>query len=161
MSERITIGAIGRTGESLQFVGRVLAEAAANSGLHPLLVPEHGLRPRGDRSAFRLTLDVEPVLVAGEPDWLLVCGPDLHGWDAPNKLIDADRAPQIDGWQVHASQIAHQTEWPQGANMVLLGALSQKMPWLTETAVLRALKELLPDHPRRAAQNLACFRAGR
>ena len=162
MTDTLTIGAVGRSGEGLQFAGRVLAEAAATAGYSPLLLPEPGLRARGDRSAFRLIVADEPALAAGDLDWLLACGPDVGDWSAPNRVTDRDRfCGQTHGKTVPASRISHELQWPQGAPLVVFGVLSLDLAWLGETPIQRALKELLPDHPRQVVSYMACFRAGR
>ena len=156
-----TIATLGRTGDGVQFIGRILADAAAEAGLHPTLFPEPGQAMSGDRSAFRLVVSPHPALVAGEPDWLIATRPGPYEWTTPNRLLDGDRGGKSDGWSIPAVQLATQAGWPKGALMVLVGALSTRLDWLTEAVLIRTLKERLHDQPRQVSLNVACFRAGK
>ncbi|MBC7543844.1 MAG: 2-oxoacid:acceptor oxidoreductase family protein [Candidatus Sericytochromatia bacterium] len=156
-----TIAAIGQTGDGIQFLGRILAEAAAEAGLHPTLFPEPGVAMYGDRSAFRLVIGDHPALMAGQPDWLLVSRPGPYTWEVPNRLADSDRSGQQDGWILPAVQLATEAGFAKGALIVMLGSLSTRLEWLTEGVLIRTLKERLHDQPRQVSLNMACFRAGR
>jgi Pyruvate/2-oxoacid:ferredoxin oxidoreductase gamma subunit len=161
MTQTLTIATLGHTGDGIQFLGRILAEAAAEAGLHPTLFAEPGVAMVGDRSAFRLVVGQGPAMSPGQPDWLLLTRPLAHDWDTTNRLIDGDRAGNTAGQRIPAVQLATQAGFPKGALMVILGALSTQMAWLTEAVLVRAMKERLHAQPRLVSLNVACFRAGR
>jgi Pyruvate/2-oxoacid:ferredoxin oxidoreductase gamma subunit len=157
---RLTIATVGHTGDGIQFLGRILAEAAGEAGLNPVLLAEPGMAMRGDLSVCRVTIDETPALLPGKPDWVLATRPGPYPWMDADLIVDGDRV-SAGGWAVPATSLAHQAGWTKGAPLVLLGALSTKLPWLTEAILLRTLKERLHDQPRQISLNMACFRAGR
>jgi Pyruvate/2-oxoacid:ferredoxin oxidoreductase gamma subunit len=156
---RLTIATVGHTGDGIQFLGRLLAEAAGEAGLQPVLLAEPGQAMRGDLSITRVTIDETPALLPGTPDWILATRPGPYPWATTDLIVDSDRVKG--GWAVPATTLAHQADWVKGAPLVLLGALSTKLPWLTEAILVRTLKERLAGMPRQVSLNMACFRAGR
>jgi Pyruvate/2-oxoacid:ferredoxin oxidoreductase gamma subunit len=157
---RLTIATVGHTGDGIQFLGRVIAEAAGEAGLSPVLLAEPGQAMRGDLSLCRVTIDETPALLPDQPDWVLATRPGPYPWTGADLIVDGDRV-SAGGWAVPATTLAHGAGWAKGAPFVLLGALSTRLPWLTEAILLRTLKERLHDQPRQIAKNMACFRAGR
>ena len=160
MSQPHTIVVAGHTGDGTQFCGRILADAAAEAGLHPTLFAQPGQAMNGDPSSVHLVVSDAPALVPGTPEWLLVLRPWAGEWPATHRLVDANRAAAVAGWQFEALKLATQAGLAKGASVVLLGALATKLAWLNEAVLLRALKERLHEQPRAIALNMACFRAG-
>jgi Pyruvate/2-oxoacid:ferredoxin oxidoreductase gamma subunit len=157
---RLTIATVGHTGDGIQFLGRVLAEAAGDAGLQPVLLAEPGIAMRGDLSICRVTISDTPTLLPGAPDWLLATRPGPYPWPEATSIVDADRV-RNGRLSLPATTLAHQAGWGKGAPLVLLGALSTQLDWLTEAILQRTLKERLADQPRQITLNMACFRAGR
>lgn len=156
---RLTIAAVGHTGDGIQFLGRILAEAAGEAGHEPVLLAEPGLAMRGDLSLVRVTIADTPALLPGTPDWILATRPGPYPWEA-RTLVDGDRV-RAGALLVPATTLAHQAGWGKGAPMVLLGALATHLDWLTDAILQRTLKARLVDQPRQIALNMACFKAGK
>jgi 2-oxoisovalerate ferredoxin oxidoreductase beta subunit len=147
----------GFGGQGILSLGVVLAIAGMKDGLHASWLPSYGPEMRGG------TAHCDVILSGGEIGSPLIDQPDvLIAMNAPSLLRFQNRvrsgglviydssliteSPEgldTDCLGVPASQMASELGEPKVANLIILGALIEKVPFLTQVAIHHAIDEII------------------
>ena len=173
MAKRIEILVSGYGGQGVVRIGQILGQAAVNQGLFTTMLISHGTETRGGYVRSQVVIAEQFIAspVVERPDHFLafsaaaydkfkgLCGEQSRIYHNP-ELVTLD--PAVSGTSVPLAAEALALE-PLGdqvyANVIFLGALSARLPLLSQDAILRALKERLPG--RFYDANCRAFALGR
>jgi Pyruvate/2-oxoacid:ferredoxin oxidoreductase gamma subunit len=174
MTEReIVFTGIG--GQGIQLIAKVLAQAAADEGLHVMLFGLYGGAMRGSPSESTLVIGAAPIqappivprcwsIVAMHPRSLDPLLPRLRpgGLLFVNEtLVDATAPDGASRVAVPATRLAEEAGNPMGAGMILLGAFVAHTRIVNLERVIGAMRALLPEHRKKMADaNAALLERG-
>jgi 2-oxoglutarate ferredoxin oxidoreductase subunit gamma len=165
----------GFGGQGVLFAGQMLAFAGMDAGKHVTWMPSYGPEMRGGTANCQVIVADEEIgspLVKNPKAAVALNLPSFdkyeqivasHGVLIVNKSLvnrDVMRA-DIEGVLIPASEIAEALGSQRLMNMVVLGALLQKLPVLPLQALEKALEDHLPErHRKLLPANLEALRRG-
>jgi len=157
MQTEIILAGFG--GQGILFAGQLLAYAAMDSGMEVTWIPSYGPEMRGGTANCTVIISDEEIgsPTIRQPKAALVFNlPSLDKYEAlvvPQgvlianaSLINRDVQRQdITSVNIPANEIAENLGEKRLTNMVMLGALIEKLPVLSSEAILQALEDHLPE----------------
>jgi 2-oxoglutarate ferredoxin oxidoreductase subunit gamma len=160
MQTEIIISGFG--GQGVLFAGQLLAYAALDNGRHVTWIPSYGPEMRGGTAHCVVIISDDEIgsPIVRNPRAVVVMNlPSLDRYEPlvqPGGVLAVnvslvDRAPartDIDVAMVPAIEVAEGLGDKRMANLVMLGALLEKLPVLTLEALGEALKKHIPDRHR-------------
>jgi 2-oxoglutarate ferredoxin oxidoreductase subunit gamma len=173
MQTEIILSGFG--GQGLLFAGQLLAHTALDQGLHTTWIPSYGPEMRGGTAHCIVIISDDEIgsPVVRNPTAAVVMNlPSLDRYEPlvrPGGVLAVnaslvDRAPtrtDIQGVMVHAYEVAEELGDRRLANLVMVGALLQRLPVLTIEAVGESLGRHIPEHRRSLLQaNLKALARG-
>jgi 2-oxoglutarate ferredoxin oxidoreductase subunit gamma len=165
----------GFGGQGALFAGQVLAHAALDHNLHTTWIPSYGPEMRGGTAHCIVIISDDEIgsPVVRNPRAAVVMNlPSLDKYEALIKpggvlvinesLVDrASTRADVQRVPVRANEIAEELGDKRLANLVLLGALLQRLPVLSLQAVGESLEKHIPAHRRNLLQaNLKALQRG-
>ena len=167
---------VGIGGQGVQLVGKVLAQAATDAGLHAMLAAEYGGEMRGGPSQSTVVVGDAPLRalpILPEAGAAIVMH-DKFGGPVPERvrpdglvalnssIVDPDAVP--DSHRVLAlpvTDLARELEAPQAAGLILLGAFAAVTGVVDHDRLVAAMTGLLPPYRRgHADSNARALAAG-
>ena len=155
MNEITNIIAAGLGGQGVLKVTDILADVIFRAGMDVKKSEVHGMSQRGGSvsSEVRFGSKVNsPMVPAGEGDILVVL--DMTQLDVARPVLK-ENGILITPEDVPTDKLSS----PKALNVMLLGALSAKLPQFPENLILEALKRAFPEKLHEA--NEAMFKIGR
>ena len=158
MQTEIIIAGFG--GQGILFAGQLLAYAAMDSGYEVTWIPSYGPEIRGGTANCTVTIADEEIGAPTVRNPRAVMTFNLPSFDKYEPLVVpggvlivnqslVDRGitrADIDTVLVPANEIAESLGDRRLTNMVMLGALLEKLPVLPVAAIEKALADHLPEH---------------
>lgn len=149
----------GFGGQGILSLGVILAIAGMKEGLHASWLPSYGPEMRGGTAHCNVILSRREIgsPLVDKPDVLISMNtPSLSRFQSemrPGGLIIFDssliaqppEAPDIESLGIPASQMANELGEPKVANLITLGALMGKAPFLTPAAIHHGIDEIISD----------------
>ena len=166
----------GFGGQGLLFSGKVLAHAALIEGKELSWLPSYGPEMRGGTCNCSVIISDEPVgsPIIAHPNVLMVMNePSLDKFEdsvAPGGTIFVDssliarkvRRTDVDVVYIPATQMATEMEATSLANMIILGAIVEKLGCVKSGTMLDALKHTISARKANLLDlNLKAVEAGR
>lgn len=173
MQTEIIIAGFG--GQGVLFAGQVLALAAVRSGREVTWFPSYGPEMRGGTANCTVIISDEEIgapFVLNPKAVLALNLPSLDKFEAliqpqgvlvtNSALIDREvERSDIDLVEIPATDIAEDLGDKQLANIVMVGALLERLPVLSHAELAEALKAYLgKKKAHRLAENLKALKAG-
>ncbi len=173
MQTEIVIAGFG--GQGALFAGQILAFAAIDSGLDVTWMPSYGPEMRGGTANCTVVIADEEIgspLVRHAKAAVVLNLPSLEKYEpllAKDGVLIVNASlvnrsvtrSDVDGLLIPAQEIAETIGNRRLTNMVMLGALVQKLPVLPLKAIEDALNNHLPErHRRMLPSNLEALRQG-
>lgn len=173
MQTEIIISGFG--GQGVLFAGQVLAYAAMDSGKEVTWIPSYGPEMRGGTANCTVIISDEEIgspLVLNPTAVIALNLPSADKYEplvagggvliGNKSLINREFLREdIIKVQIPANEIAEGIGDKRLTNMVLLGALLEKLPILQITEIEKALKNHLPDrHQHLLGKNVQALQAG-
>lgn len=173
MHESIVFAGFG--GQGVMFVGQLLCYAAMDEGLNVTWIPSYGPEMRGGTANCFVVISDHPIgspLVKHPEIGVVFNQPSMAKFAptlAPGGLLIANRSlintpiphADLDVREVMATEIASKLGNLKLTNIVLLGAMLAARPFLSMSAVQRALENHLPAHRRNLlAANIEALEQG-
>lgn len=155
MSKVINVVAAGLGGQGVLKVTDILADVIFCAGLDVKKSEVHGMSQRGGSVSSEVRFGDKvnsPMVPAGEGDILVVL--DMSQLEVARPVLKKDGI-LITPEDVPADKLSS----PKALNVMLLGALSAKLPQFPEALFLAALKKAFPEKLHEA--NEAMFKLGR
>ncbi len=155
MNKITNIIAAGLGGQGVLKITDILADVIFHAGLDVKKSEVHGMSQRGGSVSSEVRFGEKvnsPMVPAGEGDILVVL--DISQLDVARPALKADGI-LITPQNVPADRLSN----PKALNVMLLGALSAKLPQFEETLFTDALKRAFPEKLHEA--NEAMFKLGR
>lgn len=169
MEQEVLVVGIG--GQGIQLVGKTLALAATNAGLHAMLGADYGGEMRGGTSRASVVvgdapLRALPILPAAgaaivmhdkfdgpvperlRPGGLLVLNSSIVDPDA----VDATAHRVV---ALPVTEMARELGAPQAAGLVILGAFARLTGIVEHDALVEAMTDLLPPYRKQHAESNA------
>ena len=165
----------GFGGQGIMLIGKILAHAAMKEGYEVSWVPSYGPEMRGGTAHCTVIISEDEIgsPVVTRPQVAMVMNlPSLDKYEplikpggllvVNSSLVDRDaERTDIDVVSVPANDIAEEMGEKRLANMVLLGALLEKLPILPANEVAEALGRHIPEHRRNLLDaNLKAMKRG-
>jgi 2-oxoglutarate ferredoxin oxidoreductase subunit gamma len=165
----------GFGGQGALFAGQVLAHAALDNGLHTTWIPSYGPEMRGGTAHCVVIVSDDEIgsPVVRNPTAAVVMNlPSLDKYEPLVKpggvlvinesLVDrASTRSDVQVIGVHANEEAEAIGDRRLANLLMVGALLQRLPVLSLRAVGEALDKHIPAHRRNLLQaNLKALQRG-
>ena len=161
MREKIIVAGFG--GQGIMFLGKLLAQAMMEEGLHVTYFPSYGPEVRGGRANCHVIVASDEIFspIVVEPDALFALSQPAWDFFAPQRSRDglavvnatlvetADAGAGEQMVAVPATEIASELGDVRAANMVLLGAYNARRGLLPADALIGHLKSALGE--RKAA----------
>ena len=155
MSKVTNIIAAGLGGQGVLKITDILADVLFHAGYDVKKSEVHGMSQRGGSVSSEVRFGEKvnsPMVPAGEGDILVVL--DASQLEVARPTLKADGAVIAPG-DVPTDRLSS----PKALNVMLLGALSARLPQLDEAMFLDALKRAFPE--KLHAANAEMFRLGR
>jgi 2-oxoglutarate ferredoxin oxidoreductase subunit gamma len=160
MQTEIFIAGFG--GQGILFAGQLLAYAAMDSGYEVTWIPSYGPEMRGGTANCTVTIADEEIGAPTVRNPRAVMAFNLPSFDKYEPLVVPDgvlivnqslvdrgvRRTDIDAVLIPANEIAESLGDRRLTNMVMLGALLEKLPVLPVAAIEKALADHLPERHR-------------
>ena len=174
MNKEILIAGFG--GQGILFSGKFLAYKGLMEDIQVSWLPSYGPEMRGGTANCNVILSDDPVgsPIIAHPNVLMVMNePSLDKFEdtvAPGGTIFVDsslisrkvRRTDVDVVYIPATQMAKDMEAPSLANMVILGAIAEKLRCVSPDTVADALKETISARKANLLEfNLKAVEAGR
>lgn len=165
----------GFGGQGVLFAGQILAYAGMDAGMEVTWMPSYGPEMRGGTANCTVILADEEIgspLVNHPKACAVLNLPSLDKYESKlaqggvlivNKsLVNREvKRDDIDSLAIPANEIAESIGDRRLVNMVILGALLEKLPILSHQAVEEALDNHLPERHRKLLKaNYKALRAG-
>jgi 2-oxoglutarate ferredoxin oxidoreductase subunit gamma len=161
MQTEIIIAGFG--GQGILFAGQLMTYAAMDAGYEVTWIPSYGPEMRGGTANCTVVISDEEIGSATvlNPKAALVFNlPSLEKYEplvvpdgvliANASLIDQDiQRTDLNSVLIPANEIAESLGDKRLTNMVMLGAMLEKLPILPIEAIEQALKDHLPERHRR------------
>lgn len=148
---------IGRGGQGILLLGKILGEAVTDSGLYVVATEAYGAETRGTESRVELIVSDNPDMLdfvkVRRPDVGVILYPygvqryleSMH--DNATLIIDSINVPQLPlikpGWFIHSkpfTRFAEKVGSPRVVNMVVLGYLIKVMKLVEPSVVVKAIE---------------------
>ncbi len=153
----------GFGGQGVLFAGQILVFAGMDAGKQVTWMPSYGPEMRGGTANCMVIIDDNEIgspLVRNPKGAVIMNLPSLDKYEpviAPGGVLIVNSSlvnrglvrTDIDGLLIPAQEIAEEMGNRRLTNVVLLGALLQKLPVLPLTAIEQALDTHLPERHRR------------
>ncbi|MCI5778703.1 MAG: 2-oxoacid:acceptor oxidoreductase family protein [Lentisphaeria bacterium] len=155
MNQITNIIAAGLGGQGVLKITDILADVLFRAGYDVKKSEVHGMSQRGGSVSSEVRFGDKvnsPMVPAGEGDVLVVL--DASQLEVARPVLKADGVI-ITPADVPTDQLSN----PKALNVMLLGALSARLPQLDETLFLEALERAFPE--KLYAANAEMFRLGR
>jgi len=154
-----TIKIAGFGGQGVLSLGVILAIAGMKHGLHASWLPSYGPEMRGGTAHCNVILSRQEIgsPVVDQPDLLIATNaPALLRFQSrvrPGGLIVFDSSlttespaiSHVDCLGIPATQMASELGEPKVANLIILGALLTKTPFLTTASIHHAVDKIITD----------------
>jgi len=165
----------GFGGQGALFAGQVLAHAALDNGLHTTWIPSYGPEMRGGTAHCIVIVSDDEIgsPVVRNPQAAVVLNlPSLDKYESLVKpggvlvvnesLVDRkSKRTDVQVVAVHANEEAEALGDRRLANLIMVGALLQRLPVLSLEQVGRALDKHIPAHRRNLLEaNLKALQRG-
>jgi len=151
MTQRIRCAGFG--GQGIVLMGRIIAQGGMMEDKHTTFFPQYGAAMRGGTANCSVIVSDDPIAspIVEEPDVVLIMNrPSLDkfestvapgGWIFYNtSLIDRKiTRDDVNVFEVRANDIAEEVGSARAANMIMLGAFTQKLRTLRFDTLLAAL----------------------
>ena len=173
MQTEIVIAGFG--GQGVLFAGQVLAYAAMDAGKHVTWFPSYGPEMRGGTANCTVIIADEEIgspLVRNPQAAIVLNLPSLDKYEplmkaggalvANQSLIDRGfQRDDLDTVMLAGNEIAEEIGDKRLTNMVMLGALLQRLPIMPVEAIEQALKDHLPErHKNLLPANFEALKRG-
>ncbi|MEW5873034.1 MAG: 2-oxoacid:acceptor oxidoreductase family protein [Chloroflexota bacterium] len=173
MQTEIMLAGFG--GQGILFAGQLLAYAAMDAGKEVTWIPSYGPEMRGGTANCTVIIADEEIgsaTVRNPKAALLFNLPSLDKYEplvVPNGVLIANASlinrgitrTDLAGVLIPANEIAEQIGEKRLTNMVMLGAMLQKLPVLSLEALEKTLEAHLPErHRRLLPMNFQALRQG-
>ncbi|MEW6568712.1 MAG: 2-oxoacid:acceptor oxidoreductase family protein [Chloroflexota bacterium] len=173
MQTEVIISGFG--GQGVLFAGQLMAYAALEQGRHVTWIPSYGPEMRGGTAHCVVIVSDEEIgspIVRSPTAAVVMNLPSLDRYEPLVKpggvlIVNAslvDRSPSrtdLQAVMVPAIEIAEELGDKRLANLVMLGALLERLPVLTLEAIEKALRAHIPEHRRHLVEaNLQALRRG-
>lgn len=174
MQTEVIISGFG--GQGVLFAGQLMAYAALEEGKHVSWIPSYGPEMRGGTAHCVVIVSDEEIgsPIVRNPSAAVVMNlPSLERYEPLVKpggvlIVNAslvDRGPQrrdIDSVMLPAIEIAEELGDRRLANLVMLGALLERLPVLSFDSIEKALRAHIAEHRRSMIEaNLKALGKGR
>lgn len=174
MQTEVIISGFG--GQGVLFAGQLMAYAALGEGKHVTWIPSYGPEMRGGTAHCVVIVSDEEIgspIVRNPKAAVVMNLPSLQRYEPLVKpggalIVNAslvDRAPQrtdIDWVMIPATEMAEELGDRRLANLVMLGALLERLPVLQVESIEQALRSHIPEHRRHMVEaNLRALERGR
>ncbi len=174
MQTEVIISGFG--GQGVLFAGQLMAYAALEQGGHVTWIPSYGPEMRGGTAHCVVIVSDEEIgspIVRNPTAAVVMNLPSLERYEALVKpggvlIVNAslvDRSPRrddIDVVMIPAIEVAEELGDKRLANLVLLGALLERLPVLTFESIEKALRGHIAEHRRHLIEaNLRALEEGR
>ncbi len=165
----------GFGGQGVLFAGQILAFAGMDAGKQVTWMPSYGPEMRGGTANCTVIIDDNEIgspLVRNPKGAVVMNLPSLEKYEpaiAPGGVLIVNSSlvnrgftrTDIDGLLIPAQEIAEEMGNRRLTNIVLLGALLQKLPILPLEAIEQALDTHLPErHRKLLPANIKALRQG-
>jgi 2-oxoglutarate ferredoxin oxidoreductase subunit gamma len=161
MQTEIIISGFG--GQGVLFAGQLLAYAAMDSGKEVTWIPSYGPEMRGGTANCTVIISDEEIgspTVRNPKAALVLNLPSLDKYEAlvvPGGVLIANSSlinrsverDDLDSLLIPAQEIAEEIGNRRLINMVMLGALIERLPVLTLEQIAQALNDHLPERHRK------------
>ena len=173
MQTEIIISGFG--GQGVLFAGQLLAYAGMDQGMEVTWIPSYGPEMRGGTANCTVIISDEEIgspTVRNPRAALVLNLPSLDKYEplvvpggvliANSSLVNREvEREDIDSLQIPAQEIAEEIGNRRMINMVMLGALLERLPVLTMEQLKRALEDHLPErHRKLLSLNLQAIHRG-
>lgn len=162
----------GAGGQGIVFLGKLLANAAIESTPHITFFPSYGAEVRGGDSHCQVILSSSVISspVADEFDAMILMNqqsvekflPSLadKGLAIINSSLCRARQPSPSWFMMPATEEADQLGDQRAANLVMLGALLARRPFVKAGSIQKNLLKALKGDRSTLERNLAAFNSG-
>jgi 2-oxoglutarate ferredoxin oxidoreductase subunit gamma len=165
----------GFGGQGILFAGQLLAYAALDHGLEVTWMPSYGPEMRGGTANCTVIIANEEIGAPTVRNPKAVLAFNLPSFDKYESLVAAGGVlvvnqslvnrgiirTDIERVMIPANEIAEKIGNLRLTNMVMLGAMLDKLPVLTQEAILRSLESHLPSrHKHLLPMNAQALQAG-
>lgn len=158
MLKRLILAGFG--GQGIMSMGQLLTYAGMLEGKEVAWIPSYGPEMRGGTANCAVSVSTQPISspLVNEPDILVVFNnPSLDKFVDTVKsggsifvngdMVDrAIKRKDIKVYNVRANELAGIVGEPKVANIVMLGAILQVEPLVTQDSLMESLKKVLPPH---------------
>jgi 2-oxoglutarate ferredoxin oxidoreductase subunit gamma len=168
----------GFGGQGLLFAGQVLARSGIRDGLEVFWIPSYGPEMRGGTASCTVILGSEEIgsPVVDRYDAAVVMNPPSVAKFAPRvaeggllvvntSLIDSPSIPELPGVTIlplPCTELAAGAGDDKLVSVVALGALVERLGWVTPEAVRRVIRDVVGEkRPEIVDADIGAFEAGR
>jgi len=165
----------GFGGQGVLFAGQIVAFAGMDAGKEVTWMPSYGPEMRGGTANCTVIVSDEEIGSPTVRNPSAVVAMNLPSLDKYEPILPPEgvlvvntslinreiQREDLNALSIPANEIAEKIGSKRLTNMVLLGALLQKLPFLQLTAIVTALEDHLPErHRRLLPANIEALRQG-